>query len=258
MKIRLLTIKPKKILTFILITIFSFSISFLLINSSRALGETEVRFNYTVLLDAGHGGRDNGVSGASGTSEAPINLEIVRKLETELRAIGFKVVLTRTNKNGLYEENVDNYKLSDMEKRKEIIENSNADLIVSIHQNSYPNSHAVGAQVFCLEKGTESENFANSIQTELKKLLPNARETISFGDYYLLKCSNMPSVIVECGYLTNPEEEKLLQDEKYQERVAYAITCGIIRYFGVEKVEAGSSELVWAGYTSLQIIKYML
>ena len=244
MKIKFLTIKPKKILLFLLILVFSFSVSYLLVNSSSLLGEAEVRFNYTILLDAGHGGRDNGVSGLSGTAEAPINLQVVKKLEKELRAIGFKVVLTRTNDGGLYEENVDNYKLSDMEKRKEIIEKSNADLIVSIHQNSYPNSHAVGAQVFCLEKNTESEKFATAIQSELKKLLPNARETISYGDYYLLKCSKMPSVIVECGYLTNPEEEKLLQDEQYQERIAYSITCGIIRYFGVEKVESGISLLL--------------
>lgn len=244
MKLKFWIVNLKKILTLLLILIFSFSISFLIINSGSKLGKAEARFNYTVLLDAGHGGRDNGVSGASGTKEAPINLAIVRKLEKELKAIGFKVVLTRTNENGLYQENVDNYKLSDMEKRNEIINNSNADLIVSIHQNSYPNSHAVGAQVFCLEKETESENFANAIQTELIKLLPNARKTISYGDYYLLKCSNMPSVIVECGYLTNPEEEALLQDKNYQEKVAYAITCGIIRYFGAEKVEAGGSEMV--------------
>lgn len=244
MKSKFFILKPKKFLIILAVFIFSFFSSFLIVSSSRALGEVEVRFNYTILLDAGHGGRDNGVSGVTGTAEAPINLEIVRKLEKELRSIGFKVVLTRTNENGLYEENADSYKLSDMEKRKEIIEKSSADLIVSIHQNSYPNTHAVGAQVFCLEKETESENFANSIQAELKKLLPNARETISYGDYFLLKCSSMPSVIVECGYLTNPEEEKLLQDEAYQERLAYAITCGIIRYFGAEKVESGVSELV--------------
>ena len=199
---------------------------------------------YKIVLDAGHGGRDDGCSGSNGVKESEVNLAITKKVKALLEDYGFRVVLTRKDENGLYEENVDNYKLSDMAKRLEIIEKERPNFVVSIHQNSYPNSHAVGAQVFCLEKNTESEKFATAIQSELKKLLPNARETISYGDYYLLKCSKMPSVIVECGYLTNPEEEKLLQDEQYQERIAYSITCGIIRYFGVEKVESGTSLLV--------------
>ncbi len=187
---------------------------------------------YTIVLDAGHGGRDNGVTGVNGTVESEINLQIVKRLRTQFENLGFRVVLTRENESGLYSENVSNYKKDDMTKRKEIIEKSKADLIISIHQNSYPSSHSKGAQVFCLEKNTESEKFANAIQSQIIASLPNARSSISYGDYYLLKCSKMPSVIVECGYLTNVEEEVLLNSADYQEKVAYTIACGVLKYLG--------------------------
>ena len=188
---------------------------------------------YTIVLDAGHGGRDNGVTGVNGTIESEVNLQIVKKLKTQFVNLGFRVVLTRENESGLYSENVDNYKKDDMAKRKAIIEKSNPDLVISIHQNSYPSSHSKGAQVFCMENDTESEKFANAIQSQLIANLPDARTSISYGDYYLLKCTKMPSVIVECGYLTNAEEEALLISENYQEKVAYTIACGVIKYLGL-------------------------
>lgn len=187
---------------------------------------------YTIVLDAGHGGRDDGCSGRlTDVKESHLNLEIVKKLQKQLQAFGFNAVLTRKGKEGLYSENVDNYKKDDMQKRADAILASNADLVVSIHQNSFPSQHQKGAQAFYLQDNQESELFAKSIQKQFLKLLPNARKEANFGDYYMLKIVKVPTVIVECGYLTNPEEEQLLQNSIYQDRIAYAIVCGIIEYF---------------------------
>ena len=186
---------------------------------------------YTIVLDAGHGGRDDGCSGINGTKESEINLKITKILQTYLETLGIKVVLTRSDGNGLYEANVSNYKQSDMEKRIEIINNANPDMVISIHQNSYNDSTQCGAQAFYQEGDEKSKNFAESIQSQLINQLPNARSEANFGDYYLLKESQVSCVLVECGYLTNPEEEQLLNTTDYQNRVAYAIMCGVVKYF---------------------------
>ncbi len=189
---------------------------------------------YTIVLDAGHGGRDAGCSGVNtGVAESDINLAIVKKLQTLLEDFGFRVVLTRSDNNGLYDDNADNYKVSDMSRRIEIIEATNADFVVSIHQNSYPNSHAIGAQAFWQEDDENSENLAKAIQEMLVSQIPNARTEANYGDYYILKESQTHAVLVECGYLTNPDEEMLLTQDSYQEKLAYAITCGILKYFDI-------------------------
>jgi len=198
---------------------------------------------YTIVLDAGHGGRDNGCSGRiTDVKESDVNLAIVKKLEKQLRAFGFNVVLTRHGKEGLYQENVDNYKRSDMEKRADIILASNADLVVSVHQNSFPSQHQRGAQAFYNTNSLEGEFFAKSIQKQLLKLLPYARKEANFGDYYMLKIVKVPTVIVECGYLTNSEEEQLLQNAIYQDRIAYAILCGIVEYFDISTLVMTNGE----------------
>ena len=189
---------------------------------------------YTIVLDAGHGGRDNGCQGANGTIESEINLQITKILEQMLKDFGFRVILTRTDEKGLYDENATNYKVSDMEKRVNIIRRAKPDFVVSIHQNSYSNTHQKGAQVFWQEKNSDSENFAKAIQEALVSQIPNARQEANFGDYYILKESPTSAVIVECGYLTNPEEEALLQSPEYQEKIAYAIVCGIVKYFDIQ------------------------
>ena len=226
-------IRCVKLKNVIAVTVVTIMILCLAIGVGRIKHTENAIVRYRIVLDAGHGGRDNGVTGVNGTIESEVNLQIVKKLKTQFVNLGFRVVLTRENESGLYSENVDNYKKDDMAKRKAIIEKSNPDLVISIHQNSYPSSHSKGAQVFCMEKDTESEKFANAIQSQLISNLPDARTSISYGDYYLLKCTEMPSVIVECGYLTNAEEEALLISENYQEKVAYTIACGVIKYLGL-------------------------
>ena len=191
------------------------------------------RYIYTIVLDAGHGGRDDGCSGVNGTKESEINLAITKKLKMYLEDLGVRVVLTRADGNGLYKSNVDNYKQSDMEERVKIIAKANPDLVVSIHCNSYADSSVSGAQAYYHEGDEIGKEFATAMQSQMISILDNARSEIGKGDYYLLKETSSPAVIVEAGYLSNVNDEKNLQDEAYQNRVAYAIMCGIVKYYNL-------------------------
>lgn len=186
----------------------------------------------TIIVDAGHGGIDGGSVGISGTTERVINLDYAKTLKKYLENYGFSVVLTRENLDSLASSSSDNVKKEDMLKRKEIIEKNNADLVVSIHMNSFPLESCRGAQVFYNPNSEVSKSLATSIQDVFKQNLPKARASADKGDYYLLNCTNVPAVIVECGFISNAEEEKLLLTEEYREKVCYSILCGIIKYYG--------------------------
>ena len=219
------------ILILILVTILSFKNQD---NYQKQCFNDYPLFDYVIVLDAGHGGRDDGSSGVNtGVKEADLNLQITKRLEKQLKNFGFKVVLTREDKDGLYDKNVENFKKSDMVKRKEIIEKANPNMVISIHMNSFPSNYVSGAQAFYQEGDDNSKMFAESVQKQLLKNFDNAKKEANKGDYYILKCINRPTILVECGYLTNPEEELLLQKESYQEKMAYSILCGIIEYFKV-------------------------
>jgi len=221
--------KLKSIIVFICKMLVSVILSVGIVNvvSSNDIPKPQ----YTIVIDAGHGGRDAGCSGVAGTKESDINLSISKKLEEFLSTYGINVVMTRCDGNGLYEANVENYKLSDMNNRLEIIDNASADMVISIHQNSYSDSSQQGAQVFFQENDDVSQSFAESVKSQLITQLPNARQEIIKGDYFLLKESKLPAIIVECGYLTNSEEEKMLNSDDYQQKVAYSIMCGVVKFF---------------------------
>lgn len=191
------------------------------------------KYPLNVVIDAGHGGIDGGAVGYSGkTCESDINLCIALYLENYFKAAEIGVVMTRKDKNGLYGSKEEGFKKRDMLKRKEIIENSGADLVISIHLNKYPTTSRKGAQAFFREDSEYGKLAANKIQEQLNKNinLHRAFEALK-GDYYLLNCSGIPSVIVECGFLSNPEEEKLLALGEYQDKLAYNIFAGAISYF---------------------------
>lgn len=141
--------------------------------------------------------------------------------------------MTRRDGNGLYDTNATNFKASDMAKRIEIIEKAKANLVISIHCNSYVNSSESGAQAFYQENDEISQSFAEATQSQLINILDNARANANKGDYYILKESPCPAVLVECGFLSNPTEENLLNSATYQEKVSYAIMCGVVKYFGL-------------------------
>ena len=167
----------------------------------------------------------------SGVTESQLNLIYVNKLEKLFKSVGINVVKTRKNDDGLYDKTASNLKKDDMLKRKEIIEKSNAQAVVSIHMNKFTSLNECGAQVFFSDENNKSLEFANCVKDSLIGQIENARKLTLNGDYYILKCSNIPSVLVECGFLSNPEEEKLLQDEEYQDKLCYAIFCGIMKFF---------------------------
>lgn len=184
-----------------------------------------------VVLDAGHGGKDGGAKGIdSGVSEAEINLIITKMVEKLLLAQGIGVVLTRKDENSL--ETITKKQL-DMNARKKIILRSKPRLVVSIHCNKFPDTNRRGAQVFFEPLCGGGKALAFCLQSNLNTL----NEEYVFrsfpalkGDYYILNCSPYPSAIVECGFLSNREDDALLCNDDYRERLAYRIYCGIISY----------------------------
>ena len=190
----------------------------------------------TVVLDAGHGGMDPGKVGVAGTLEKELNLEFVYRIKRLLEQNNVHVVLTRESDAGLYTEADSNKKSADMRKRIEIIEKEAPALVVSIHQNSYTSPNCKGAQVFYYEGSETGKALAELLQGVIKETLAdgNTREAKANSSYYMLKKSAYTSVIVECGFLSNPEEEALLLSEEYQEKMAWAIHLGILQYLNAE------------------------
>jgi len=221
-------LRLKSLIIFIVIAVAGILLGVSILSTS---GNEVPKPTHTIVIDAGHGGRDDGCSGVNGTKESVINLKISKALKNYLETLGINVILTRSDSNGLYEATADNYKQSDMAKRIEIIEEASPDMVISIHQNSFSDSSQCGAQAFYQEGDERSKAFAESVQSQLISQLPNARSEANFGDYYLLKESNVSSVLIECGYLTNSEEEQLLNSTEYQNKVAYSIMCGVVKYF---------------------------
>jgi N-acetylmuramoyl-L-alanine amidase len=182
-----------------------------------------------IVIDAGHGGFDPGAVSDSGTREDEINLKIANKLRRHLKDQGAKVVMTRKTDGALGKN-----KREDMKKRVEIIKNSNADIVISIHLNKFQQSKYYGAQTFYMAGSQEGQKLAQCIQTKLIDILDrgNTRQIKAVSDLLILKAGQAPSVVVECGFLSNPQEERLLKTDEYQEQVAWAIYCGIVDYFG--------------------------
>lgn len=185
-----------------------------------------------IVIDPGHGGEDPGMLGVGGLKEKGINLAVAWKLKEILQEQGFSVVMTREEDTCLCGEDARNKKAQDMQKRIAIIEEASPLLTVSIHQNSYQDPEVFGAQVFYYTDSAKGEALAGFLQEELNQGLSIKRPRKEKGNktYYLLKKSKGVLAIVECGFLTNPEEAALLQEEKYQKKVAEAIARGIGRY----------------------------
>ena len=196
-------------------------------NGIRADGE-----RICVVIDAGHGGADPGKVGINGSLEKDINLEIAKKLKKFLEAEDVEVIMTRTDGNGLYDENASNKKVQDMKRRIAIIEEAQPEIVVSVHQNSYHEEYVHGAQVFYYTGSGTGKKLAELIQDCFVAGVDseNKREAKANDSYYLLKKTSRPIVIVECGFLSNREEEEKLNTEIYQEKAAWAIHMGVMRY----------------------------
>ncbi len=187
---------------------------------------------FNIVIDAGHGGRDGGTSGTiTGITESELNLKYANTLKNLCEDFGIGVIMTRTDMNGLYDESASNKKKSEMEKRKNIINSSGADLMISIHMNSFPLSSCNGAQIFYGKGDEQGFNLAKCIQTSVCEVFDNARDYVTVGDYFVLNYSSIPATLIECGFLSNPEEEKKLQDDDYCNLFCYSILVGILKYF---------------------------
>jgi len=147
-------------------------------------------------------------------------------------AYGYKIILTRASDDGLYSPMATNKKLSDMNKRMEIIKKANPNLVVSIHMNSFNDSSVVGANSFFKIDDEASENCANLIQNSIYTYCGVKNKLAKKGDYFMLNCSYYTSVLVECGFLSNENEERNLNDDKYKDNMTDAIAKGILLYFG--------------------------
>ncbi|MBD5584958.1 MAG: N-acetylmuramoyl-L-alanine amidase [Clostridia bacterium] len=186
-----------------------------------------------IVIDAGHGGIDAGVRGTeTSTKESDINLAIAKKLKGYFSGAGFKTVMTRSNNGGLYGLSTSGFKMRDMKKRKEIIEESHADMVISVHQNFCPIPSRRGGTVFFDKDSECGKALADSIQSSLNAMEECVKKSSALvGDYYMLKCTANPSVIVECGFLSNTEDERLLISAEYQDKIAYAIFKGAVAYY---------------------------
>ena len=192
--------------------------------------------NKTVVLDAGHGLPDEGAVGFTGTTEQAINLEIVLKLQELIEQSGAKVILTRSDENGIYSADstsIRNKKISDIKNREYIVDNSNADIFISIHLNKYQDSKYSGWQTFYQPKIENSKLLATSIQNELNNNInkDNKRVPMAIKGVYLMEHINIPGVVVECGFISNPTEEELLKQETHQSKLAWGIYTGVQKYF---------------------------
>ena len=178
----------------------------------------------------------NGAESSNGTTEAQTNLKIALKLQNLLEQSGSTVILTRSDENAIYNldsKTLKQKKISDIHNRVKIGNESSADIFVSIHLNKIPQSQYWGWQCFYKDGNEESMNLAKNIQTNLNEAIQkeNKRVAMKLDTVYIMKHVEIPISIVECGFLSNPEEEKLLLDDTYQDKLAWGIYNGILDYF---------------------------
>lgn len=177
-----------------------------------------------------------GAESTNGVHEDDINLAITLKVQNLLEQSGATVILTRSDENGIYDldkTTLREKKISDIQNRVKIGNESSADIFISIHLNKIPQSQYWGWQTFYRKEDAESKKIADSIQNSLKTTIQKENDRVALGidNIYIVKNVTIPIGIVECGFLSNPEEEKLLQQEEYQDKLAWGIYTGIMDYF---------------------------
>ena len=179
-----------------------------------------------IVIDPGHGGFDGGASGTkTGTPESVINLEISKYLKAELEKSNIKVILTRDTETALADT-----KKADMKLRRSMMHDSGADMTLSIHLNKFRDSSISGPMVFYTKGDEPSAQFAGCVLKAICEELGRPQRLTNPGDYYVIRDSKIPAIIIECGFLSNAEDEKKLCDSAYQKRIAAAIAKGIDEY----------------------------
>ena len=192
--------------------------------------------NKVIVLDAGHGKPDEGAQSSNGTTEAETNLKITLKVQSLLEQSGATVVLTRSDENAIYDldkTTLRQKKISDIHNRVKIGNESSADIFVSIHLNKISQQQYYGWQCFYRQNDEKSTALAKSLQENLNDSIQkeNKRVSMKLDNVYIIKHVEIPISIVECGFLSNPEEETQLLSDDYQNRLAWGIYNGIMDYF---------------------------
>lgn len=184
-----------------------------------------------IVVDAGHGGEDTGALGReTGVTEAELNLQVAVLAAELFRAGGADVLMTRETADVDYSGEGETQKMKDMNRRAEMVLAHDAQIFVSIHMNSFEDRSVEGAQVFFQKGRAAGEELARHIQEALNEGLPSKDRRVGSGDYFVTKITERPSVIVECGFLTNPDDERRLTDPEYQQELADCIFKGVCDY----------------------------
>ncbi|MEW9095643.1 MAG: N-acetylmuramoyl-L-alanine amidase CwlD [Clostridiaceae bacterium] len=224
-------IKNKKIAFVTVIIVFTIMLAYNMQAKTKVINPEE----RIILIDPGHGGIDGGAVSPSGTIEKDINLSISLMLKEELQKHGYKVIMTREEDKGLNGEKgtVREKKIEDLNNRCKMKKESNCSMFISVHLNMFPQSKYYGAQVW-YSNNDNSKKLASLIQSNFKKHLDetnNRMEKPANNDYKILRgVDEVPSVIVECGFLSNYEEEKKLKDSNYQLKIAQIIANSVNEY----------------------------
>lgn len=228
----------KKAIRIAILSIFTLVFGFALVSDQRECVPTVALpvSGKTIVIDAGHGKPDEGAESSRGTTEAETNLKIALKLQNLLEQSGSTVILTRSDENAIYDidsKTLRQKKISDIRNRVKIGNESSADIFVSIHLNKIPQQQYDGWQTFYNAKNAQGQKLAVSIQNNLNDAIQkeNNRLAKSIENIYIVKHVEIPTTIVECGFLSNPDEERLLLEDEYQNKLAWGIYNGIIDYF---------------------------
>ncbi len=197
-----------------------------------------------IIIDAGHGGEDGGATATDGTNEKDINLQIAKYLNSFFTSGGFKTVMTRNDDIAIYDDGcttIKSKKVSDMHNRLDIFNSDKNSIVISIHQNKFEQEKYSGTQVFYSPNSEESQKLAENIRLSVVNMLQpeNTRENKkATKDIYLLYNCTQPSVIVECGFLSNNAELQKLKTEEYQKQMAFSIYCGSLEYIATKEVQS--------------------
>ncbi len=243
-------VKKSNITLIILIFLLSIAVYSLNPGGEEAAPASSVSTLGTVIVDAGHGGEDPGkVSGFSGVNEKDLNLSIAKLLAAQLEEAGYRVIMTREEDKLVYKEgttDITDKRRQDLTRRKEIMDNSGADIVVSIHLNDFSQSKYYGAQVFYPPNSEKSKLLAINVQKALRDDVDpsNKREAlVKSTPIVILRNLKTPTIVVECGFLSNQQEEQKLRSDNYQLRVARAIKAGIDQFYVAAGKENQGSDL---------------
>ncbi len=223
------------VLAIVIVTVIYMSSNVLKKDNTCTVNATAVT-SHVIVVDAGHGKPDEGAIGIYGSSEEAINLKIALKLQALIEQSGGVVYLTRSDENGIYSSNsntIKEKKASDIKNRVAIGNQEDIDVFVSIHLNKYPSEQYNGWQTFYQKENEDSKALADCIQKNLNNSVSkeNKRTILPLSNIYIMDHVKKPTVTVECGFLSNSDEAKLLEEDNYQDKLAWGIYIGLQEYF---------------------------